>query len=301
MTGKQMVLGLSLLVFTSTPELDASSFPDNKHVLDVAASDPTELLVTVTDPRTGKRIPISTKQPALEGGEEQGFQGDLLIIPSGPPRLQQVGVFNPVHDALFRPGIAGPDLSYLNRFRAYFSSASGGFGLRIGYDRRIRPDLRLTAGTELLTYGYLRAGDILGDQLPDNITRITLVSFSFGLQQQFGSSNRVIPHIGVAAGPILRFDHHPGLAPGFFPSNTTIRSGRGQTSLDIGVGFEDFPTMSLTAGGFAEAGADVRLGAKRDLTLTVAGRYGIARFLDRLGSPGDFSGFSLSVGFGKYF
>ena len=296
----RIALGL-LLASIGATGLHASSVPDVKHLIDVSVTERPDWEVIITDPRTGKRVSVPPKQPGSEGGEERGFQGDLLIIPSGHTNLRQGDVFNPVRDTVFRPGIAGPDLSYLNRFRAYFSSASGGFGLRIGYDRRIGPDLRLTAGTELLTYGYLRAGDILGEQLPQNVTRITLMSFPFGLQRQFGSSNRVIPHIGVAAGPVLRFDHHPGLAPGFYPSTTTIRSGRGQTSLDIGVGFEDFPTMSLTAGGFVETGTDIRLGAKRDLTLTVAGRYGITRFFDTLGSPGDFSGLSVSVGFGKYF
>jgi hypothetical protein len=64
---------------------------------------------------------------------------------------------------------------------------------------------------------------------------------------------------------------------------------------------DDFPTLSLTFGGFVEAGSDIQFGADRDLALTVSGRYGYARFSDALGSPGDFSGVSLAVGFGKYF
>ena len=234
--------------------------------------------------------------------DQRAFQGDLLILPTGLADLRPSDVYNPIHSVFARPGIDGPDLSYLNRFRAYFSSASGGFGLRIGYDRRVGSDLRLTAGTELLTYGYRRASDILGAQLPKNVTRITLISMPFGIQQQFGSGNRVIPHIGVAAGPVVRFDHHPNLGPGFYPSYTDIRTGRRSSSLDLSIRpFEEFPTMSLTLGGFVEAGADVRLGAQRDLSLTIAGRYGVARFTDTLGEPGDFSGMSFSVGFGKYF
>ena len=34
----------------------------------------------------------------------------------------------------------------------FFSSASGGMGARIGYDRRLTQSRRLTAGLEMLTY-----------------------------------------------------------------------------------------------------------------------------------------------------
>lgn len=265
---------------------------------------------TAIDPELSKLILIGIKaagntttdpHPARPEGGGRVFQGDLLILPSGQVN-QHLGVYNPIHETFARPGLDGPDFSYLNRFRAYFSSASGGFGLRIGYDRRIRPELRLTAGTELLTYGYRRASEILGAQLPDNVTRITLMSIPFGLQQQFGARNRVVPHLGIAVGPLLRFDHHPNLAPGFYPTGIDIRTGARTNSLDLTLRpYEDFPTMSLSFGGFVEAGADIRLGSERDLSLTVAGRYSVARFSDTLGEPGDFSGPSVSVGFGKYF
>jgi hypothetical protein len=305
MTTKAIVFSLASL-FVLCNSADAGRVtPPNIPVeitVDLPAIDPAlgELILTGINAATGRttgRSPMA----GPEGGE-RSFQGDLLILPPGQAALRGSDVYNPIYAIHARPGLDGPDLSYLNRFRAYFSSASGGFGLRIGYDRRFRPDLRLTAGTELLTYGYHRASDILGAQLPANVTRITLVSVPFGIQQQFGSGNRVVPHIGIAVGPIIRFDHHPGLAPGFYPSNTDVRTGWRSSSLELTIRpFEDFPRLSLTLGGFVEAGTDVRLGANRDLSLTVAGRYGLARFPDALGNPGDFSGLSLSVGFGKYF
>ena len=294
----------SLIVSTSFVDAQRVTPPDIpvQVTVDAPAIDPRlgELILIGIGVASGRKT-IGDPLARPVGGE-RGFQGDLLVLPSGQAVLPHAGIYNPVDNAFARPGIDGPDFSYLNRFRAYFSSASGGFGLRISYDRRIRSDLRLTAGTEALTYGYRRASDVLGAQLSPNVTRITLMSLPFGIQQQFGSSNRVIPHIGVAAGPVLRFDHHPGLAPGFYPSYTDFRTGRGSSSLDIAIRpFEDFPTMSLTVGGFVEAGTDVRLGTDRDLSLTVTGRYSLTRFPDALGQPGDFSGMSFSVGFGKYF
>lgn len=252
--------------------------------------------------KRGVAFPGNKSLPTPDTSPDRLFGGDLLITPNGLEGLTASDVYNPIHSDFMRPGILGPDTSTLNRFRAYFSSASGGFGLRIGYDRRVRPDLRLTAGTEMLTYGYARAADILGADLPEGVTRITLMSLPLGLQQQFGAANRVVPYVGIAAGPILRFDHHPGLAPGFYPSYTDIRTGQSGTSLGLSVNpLDDFPTMSLTIGGFLEAGSDIRFGTERDLSLTVSGRYGYARFPDALGNPGDFSGVSFAVGFGKYF
>jgi hypothetical protein len=249
-----------------------------EYSVDITVDTPTidpdlgELIILGIDVKRGIRSYPGHKTVSrpTEGGE-RAFQGDLLIPPPGHNGLQQSDVYNPLHDFVMRPGVPGPDLSDLNRFRAYFSSASGGFGLRIGYDRKINSDLRVTAGTEMLTYGYRKAADILGAQLPKNVTRITLVSLPFGLQQQFGSSNRMIPHIGAAVGPVIRFDHHPGLAPGFYPSYADLRTRGTSSSLGISVNpFDDYPTMSLTFGGFVEAGTDIRLGEDRDLSLTLA-------------------------------
>jgi hypothetical protein len=308
MTSRWIAFGVVLAIAYVTPASAAGVSPPNIPVeisIDTPAIDPGlgELIILGIRAKTGgQNYPgndIGTR-PQDEG--ERAVQGDLLILPPGTGSLRQPRIFDPVHSFIARPGVPGPDFSYLNRFRAYFSSASGGFGVRIGYDRKINSDLRLTAGTEMLTYGYPKAADILGAQLPANVTRITLISLPFGIQQQFGTENRVIPHVGLAAGPILRFDHHPTLAPGFYPTYADLRT-RG-TTLNFGISgnpFADYPTMSLTFGGFVETGTDIRLGEDRDFSLTLAGRYGLARFSDALGNPGDFSGFSLSLGFGKYF
>tara|TARA_Y100000588_G_scaffold331866_2_gene369759 strand:- start:1005 stop:1637 length:633 start_codon:yes stop_codon:yes gene_type:complete len=195
-----------------------------------------------------------------------------------------------------------PNLGYLNRVRAYFSSASGGFGMRLGYDRRLQDDLRVTAGAEMLTYGLLRSADILGADLPPNVTRITLIALPFGLQQHFSPNSRVIPHVGFGAGPVLRFDHRP--QDGFYPNT---RGTLGNTyfgpanSVSADLFLSVFPPMSLTVGGFVESGVDIRVGSEKDLVITLAGRYPLTRFSDAVGNPGDFSGFSLAVGLGKYF
>lgn len=215
--------------------------------------------------KRGVEFPGNDNLPTPDSEPDRVFGGDLLILPEGFDGLTHSDIYNPLRHRFTRPGVLGPDMSTLNRFRTYFSSASGGFGLRIGYDRRVRPDLRLTAGTEMLTYGYAKAADILGADLPEGVTRITLMSLPLGLQQQFGAANRIVPHIGVAVGPILRFDHHPGLAPGFYPTYTDIRTGPSGSSLGLAVNpLDDFPTLSLTFGGFVEAGSDIQFGADRD-------------------------------------
>ena len=307
MSSRWIVLGIVWGVMAVGPASAGRLSPPNIPVeitIDVPSIDPELadlILIGIGVAQRKREYPGGGSIPAPDRGGERTFQGDVIMMPTGLPGLRQSDIYNPVHDFVTRPGLPGLDTSYLNRFRAYFSSASGGFGVRIGYDRRISPDLRLTAGTEMLTYGLRRAADILGAQLPQNVTRITLVSMPFGLQQQFGAGNRIIPHVGAAVGPVIRFDHHPGLAPGFYPSYTGIRTGRNAASVGVTVNpFQDFPTMSLTFGGFVETGADVRFG-DRDLSLTLAGRYAITRFPDSLGNPGDFSGMSFSVGFGKYF
>ena len=60
-------------------------------------------------------------------------------------------------------------------------------------------------------------------------------------------------------------------------------------------------SMSLTLGGHVSSGLNIRLGEQKDFALTLEGRYTLAHFTNALGSPGDFSGLSLAVGFGKYF
>ena len=302
------IFGLIAAVFVGGGSITAQTSPLNisaSITIEKAPVDPALGGPVITGIKVSNRVvefPGNDSLPTPDWEPDRVFGGDLLILPEGFDGLTHSGIYNPFHNGFTRPGILGPYLSTLNRFRAFFSSASGGFGLRIGYDRRVLPDLRLTAGTEMLTYGYAKAADILGADLPEGVTRITLMSLPLGLQQQFGASTRIVPHIGVAVGPILRFDHRPGLAPGFYPTYTDIRTGQSGSSLRLAVNpLDDFPTISLTFGGFVEAGSDIRFGADRDLVLTVSGRYGYTRFPDALGSPGDFSGVSLAVGFGKYF
>ena len=204
-------------------------------------------------------------------------------------------------------------LSFPNGLSAFFSTASGGIGLRIGYDRRLSPVLRFTGGVEFLTYGYHQAHARLGANLPVDIIRVSLVSFPVGLQRQFAAGKRLIPRIGLGVGPILRFDHHPP-PPGFYPSTSlrvdtefgslTLGSPYPYRATGIGIGIglnEGFPQLSLTLGGFVDAGLDIRLGENKDFALSLSGRYALARFTDILGHPGDFGGPSLAVGFGKYF
>ena len=142
--------------------------------------------------------------------------------------------------------------------------------------------------------------------MPDGITRVTLVALPFGLQRQFRSDSRLVPHLGFGAGPLVRFDHR-GLGGGnpYMTSGANIGMSAGypQNSLSVGIPLylEDFPTLSLTAGGFVSSGANLRFGESRDLALTVEARYTLEHFTDALGNPGDFSGPSLSIGFGKYF
>ena len=199
-------------------------------------------------------------------------------------------------------GVAHSEL--LNRLSAYFSTASGGFGFRMIFDRQISPNLRTLIAPEFLTYSFVRSSQILGDQMPTNTTRITLFQLPLGLQHQISPKSRVVPHIGFGVGPILRFDHRSP-RPGYYPNNGSFRAGfqNGQDALGFTFPIltEDYPDLSLTLGGHAAAGVSFKLGSKKDLGLSVEGRYTLAKFTDAFGSPGDFSGFSLGIGFGKHF
>ena len=228
----------------------------------------------------------------------RGILGSTLLLPQYP------GQWN-----------VAPDPSpLLNGLRAFFSTASGGFGFRFAYDRRLSPDVRFTAASEFLTYGYNQSLKKLGEAMPANVTRVTLVSFPVGFQKLFNADSRVVPHLGFGVGPILRFDHQAG-APGFYPGYGEFGYGRGGIGVSGGVGYpygsglgfgvglpiEDFPRLSLTLGGFAGSGFSVRLGETKSYAINVEGRYTLARFFEAVGNPGDFSGFSVALGFGKYF
>ena len=202
-----------------------------------------------------------------------------------------------------------PNLSSLNGLSGYFSSATGGFGFRFGYGRRVTPVTRLTAGMEFLTYGFQQTLKRLGSDLPAGVTRVTLVSIPVGLQRQFRQDGRVVPFVGLGAGPYFRFDHQ-AVSTGYYPGGISFSGGSSylrngdQSSalgLRIGLPFEGAPTISATLGGYVGSGLDIRVGADQDFAITLDGRYTLARFTEALGSPGDLSGFSLGIGFGRYF
>ncbi len=285
-------------------------------VLPLAAEEPRAVPSTVVIGEDGQ---IIFQVPAGIDGDSHsfdpglaGFGTDLLIdpkqtpfgMPNQSPYIAQQGT--PEQGDVILPQRS----PMLNGLSGFFSSATGGVGFRIGYDRRLSPVVRLIAGTELLTYGYEQSIARLGNAMPENVSRITLVSLPVGLQRQFAAEGRLVPHIGFGAGPILRFDHQLGPS-GFYPGGIgfgagvgSLGQGRGYSNgmdLSIGLPIDDFPRLSLTVGGFVASGVDIRLGENKDLALTVDGRYSLTHFTGMLGSPGDFSGFSLAIGFGKYF
>ena len=184
-----------------------------------------------------------------------------------------------------------PNLGSLNGLSGYFSSATGGFGFRFGYDRRVTPVTRLTAGMEFLTYGFQQALKRLGSDLPAGVTRVTLVSIPVGLQRQFRQDGRVVPFVGLGAGPYFRFDHQ-AVSTGYYPGGMSFSGGSsylgngGQSSalgLGIGLPFEGAPTISATLGGYVGSGLDIRVGADQDFAITLDGRYTLARFTEALG------------------
>ena len=252
--------------------------------------------------------------PGFDSPTWHGPGSDLLIAPDrgrfsakfgATQRLTPPG--HPEDGDLMMP--ASRQAPNLNGLSGFFSSATGGIGFRIGYDRRLSPAVRLMAGTELLTYGYAQSMSKLGDAMPSGVDRITLISFPVGFQRQFATEATIIPHVGFGVGPILRFDHqigpitsYPGV--GFNAGIGNAFQGRGRAGgmdLTVALPIDDFPQLSLTVGGFAAAGFDILLGENRDYAVTVDGRYNLAHFTDTLGSPGSFSGPSLAIGFGKYF
>lgn len=198
-------------------------------------------------------------------------------------------------------------LRALNGLSLYFSSATGGFGFRLGYDRRLSPVLRLIAANEYMTYGPLQASQKLGEHLRPGVQRVTLISMPVGLLRQFGVKRRIVPHVGFGAGPYVRYDHRGGYG-GYTTGELGFGTGSAGGYRGINVGITQFggpiggfPDISLTLGGYVLSGCSVRFGEHGNLAVTTDGRYTLARFSDALGNPGDLSGFSLSIGVGKYF
>ena len=237
------------------------------------------------------------------------------ILPDGPtdlyidPRLLS-GQGSPVfgNEERLNPFSHGPQsdpLEFLNHLGVFFSTASGGFGFRINYDRKLSSHARLIASPEFLTYGFSKSQSILGDQMPGATTRISLMALPIGLQHHFSSKSSVNPYFGFGAGPLLRLDHRSP-RPGYYNyGNAGLRGafadGRNTLGATVPLYLDDFPSMSLTVGGHLAAGLNIQLGQKKDIALTLEGRYTLARFTDALGAAGDFSGYSLAVGFGKAF
>ena len=195
----------------------------------------------------------------------------------------------------------------MNGLSLYFSSATGGFGFRMGYDRRLSPVLRLIAANEYMTYGPLQASRKLGEHLRPGVQRVTLISMPVGLLRQFGVKRRIVPHVGFGAGPYLRYDHRSGYG-GYATGELGFGTGSAGGFRGFNVGMAQgggpiggFPDISLTLGGYVLSGCSVRFEEHGNLAVTTDGRYTLARFSDALGNPGDLSGFSVSIGVGKYF
>ncbi len=237
---------------------------------------------------------------------------DSLSVPKGPsgpyapcilgsPGQSILG--NPVRLSPVYTQLPDP-MKMLNHIGIFFSTASGGFGSRINYDHKISTHTRFTASPEFLTYGLSRASTILGDLMPMGTTRITLITIPIGLQRHFAPTSRLNPHIGFGFGPIIRLDHRSHRL-GYYGNNLgldrIVRNGQNNLNLTVPLSLDDFPSTSLTLGGHLASGLNIHFGAKKNLALTIEGRYTLARFADALGSPGDFSGFSAAIGFGKAF
>ena len=246
----------------------------------------------------------------LDAGPFPWVGMDGLIVPESPfAQTGRLDLARPVgmvglpmaSDLMLTPS---PSDLLKNGVSAYFSSLTGGVGFRIGYDRRLSPTTRLIAGTEFITYGPQQSFKKLGADLPANVTRVTLLATPVGLQRQFNTRKRVVPHLGFGVGPYVRFDHQVGPTsyyPGSIGLGAGTFSGQNGYTANVGLPIDDFPQLSLTLGGFAAAGFDIRLGEKKELALTVDGRYTLARFVDALGSPGNLGGPGLAIGIGKYF
>lgn len=236
----------------------------------------------------------------------------LTTVPKGPPGPYAPCILGgPGQSVLSNPARLSPlytpmpdPVELLNHIGIFFSTASGGFGSRINYDHKVSPNTRFTASPEFLTYSLSRASTILGDLMPLGTTRITLITIPIGFQRHFAPTSRINPHIGFGFGPIIRLDHRSHRL-GYYGNNLgldrIIRNGRNSLNLTVPLTLDDFPSTSLTLGGHLASGLNIHFGAKKNLALTIEGRYTLARFIDATGSAGDFSGLSLAIGFGKAF
>ena len=249
------------------------------HISEGTLALPTDSLSTVPKGPSGPYAPCILGSP-----------GQSIL--DNPARL------SPVYAPLPDP------MELLNHIGIFFSTASGGFGSRINYDHKVSPNTRFTASPEFLTYSLSRSRAILGDLMPLGTTRITLITIPIGLQRHFAPTSRINPHIGFGFGPIIRLDHRSHRL-GYYGNNLgldrIVRNRHNSLNLTVPLTFDDFPSTSLTLGGHLASGLNIHFGSKKELALTIEGRYTLAQFADMLGSPGDFSGFSAAIGFGKAF
>ncbi|GEM_PF-5228596 len=195
----------------------------------------------------------------------------------------------------------------MNALAMYFSVMDGGgFGFRLLYDRRLKPTLGLNVSGEFTTYSGYRLSNLQA-VLPDFTTRVSVIGLFTGLQQRFRDKGRIVPRLGFGAGPILRVDHQtPPFYDyyGYYGPYGGVGSGYGGNYYNIGLplyGGLDFPKMSLSAGGYADAGLDIVVDKDRLYAVSLDARYNLIRFFDALGSPGDFGGPALYIGFGRRF
>ena len=234
---------------------------------------------------TAPKGPSSPYAPCILNGPSQSFPGN---------GARPYSTYAPLPDPV----------ELLNHIGMFFSTASGGFGYRLNYDRKLSPHTRFMSSPEFITYSLSRSSAILGDLMPLGTTRISLIAIPIGLQRHFAPTSRINPHIGFGFGPIIRLDHRSHRL-GYYGNNLgldrTIRNRHNSLNLTVPLTLDDFPSTSLTLGGHLASGLNIHFGAKKNLALTIEGRYTLARFIDAMGSPGDFSGFSAAIGFGKAF
>ena len=154
----------------------------------------------------------------------------------------------------------------LNHIGMFFSTASGGFGYRINYDRKLSPHTRFMSSPEFITYGLSRSRAILGDLMPPGTTRITLIAIPIGLQRHFAPTSRINPHIGFGFGPIIRLDHRSHRL-GYYGNNLgldrIVRNRHNSLNLTVPLTLDDFPSTSLTLGGHLASGLNIHFGAKK--------------------------------------
>ncbi len=245
-------------------------------------------------------IPLRGTRNGASSFGDRLFPKDMVNI-ENTVRRQQQGAY-PVQTNILNPGYGLNQ--QMNALSFYFSvTDGGGFGYRMLYDRRIKPALGFNVSGEFSTFGGRRLGS-LEAALPEFTTRVSIIGLFSGLQQRFKDSGRVVPRIGFGAGPIIRVDHQ-GI-PSIYNYNQPyvgVASGQGRNSVNIGIPLNgiDFPTLSLSAGGYANAGLDVVVDEDRLYAINVDARYNLMRFYDSLGNPGDFGGPALYVGFGRRF